>query len=564
LADKQEARILFSLFDHGPPRPRHLLIRKTMDHGNPTMTQNTSSTQIVFARLDPILRTLLTLVTQFRERIDGTIISDDETAASSLTNEEHLLGLVKAQIKLLQQLEEALEELSPNDISNHGGNTRTTGVAQSFIVLVKYVSLPLNAILHITSKALLTTIPISKSSSSIKSTIRQNGQLQIRASAMRQLQERTAHVIQIYVQKCSPPQQQKQQQQSPNEHETDVALLSASLPNVHVVQFLTSLATVLPSGQEQKIKKDDDDYFSSLDSGTDCCIAALQSITAICQICNSNNSNLEQAISQALDGMLVARLADACSSIVTNSQELKKSSQLCFEAVTTLDRLLEIIPIAGKWQQIFPGVFAGLYRILLQTRRYASSGPIVEVECASLKALKRLLQVTLQQSQNGRVVDDKREEDKTSSVIRQLQSMAITTTKSENFPNNSTDDRSKKEEEEESQFLEQVNARVVAPLTVLINMTVISLSPLIRIEAGSLCRVLLLETRGCWEESKVRDLALEICLILENDSDGKSIFSATFFQRSLCCQFHVHVCQASPNLNCVRRESRFFHKGNTS
>ena len=77
----------------------------------------TSATQVAYLRLDPILRTLLNLITQYREQTETN--NDDE---------QQIIGLLRAQTNILtNQLQQTIQQLDP----------------PSLIVLAQYLSLPL-------------------------------------------------------------------------------------------------------------------------------------------------------------------------------------------------------------------------------------------------------------------------------------------------------------------------------------------------------------------------------------------------------------------------------------
>jgi hypothetical protein len=69
-------------------------------------------------------------------------------------------------------------------------------------------------------------------------------------------------------------------------------------------------------------------------------------------------------------------------------------------------------------------------------------------------------------------------------------------------------------------FLDKVKQRAVAPLSVLLRQGVTSRSDSVRMHYASLCQALLTDSRECWRDTTILDLALESCLILETDSEG--------------------------------------------
>jgi hypothetical protein len=195
------------------------------------------------------------------------------------------------------------------------------------------------------------------------------------------------------------------------------------------------------------------------------------------------------------------RIVD-CTTTLSNSPKQDVSLQ----SLQTLQSLLEASSKPTLWQSIFPGVFASLYRRLMSIHRQTSAGLSVSIECQALSILTDLFRVALVPLASD---DGKKETKSAKALLHQLESIAR---KGQAAP---------EVVEEDSTFLSQVKKRVVAPLCLLLRQEAISSSEKVRMHVASLCQVLLIDTRECWKTTKMQELSVEICLILETDPEGK-------------------------------------------
>jgi hypothetical protein len=444
----------------------------------------TSATQVAYLRLDPILRTLLNLITQYREQTE-----------TNNDNEQHIVGLLRAQTKILDQLQQTIQELD----------------RPSLIVLAQYLSLPLLAILHATSISIGETETDTETETETETTtstttIKNNRKSLVRWSEIRTLQQATAQTIQCYVEICggtSAP---------PNNHNHNSTTLSVSLPHAHIVKFLIALETAVPSLGQQQQDQEKTQIISqmSLEDGSACRLAILQAIHVI-SLQLQTSSRLADNVAAALDGALVARLAEACSdSLLLYTHKSPEQLSLSLQALDTLSSLMTGISDHKLWQRIFPGIFTSLYRFLvLQARRRNNSLPEF-LECQGLKTLISLLCLTLippARKETVRVATP-------ASVLLQLQSLALVENKG------ATTDTATPSTPSPTSFLDHINLRLVTPLYTLLHQVLLSPYSKVRLEATNLCRMLLVETRPCWKDPKLPDLALECCLVLEQDSQG--------------------------------------------
>lgn len=519
---------------------------------------NQTRTGIYFQKVDPILQTLLGLVKKYQE---WTSESKSFTIGSVEADQEQVLRLLRAQVEILQQLQQSIEDNKDgtgntkrtindeNDDSNES-DLQSKSLPQHLAVLSEYISLPLNAILHLTSKE---TAGYGQSTTSLST--QQTRIWQIRESATCQLQEETARTISLFASKCTSPTETISDANdgiklfiSPNKIHSNKTIY---IPDSHIVRFLIALAAVLPLGVHKEIgevKTDQRNSSPSLDRGIDSQIEVLRAISTLISCAGLANRSLATCIVNSLDGALVARVSDACcgillevttlatatktSSSTTAHRVQPQSARLALQSLRTLETMFEALSQhISVWRSQFPGIFAALHRFFLRLRRLPISlGFANEMQCEGLRVLTKFLHLTLHDSdQVGERVAGKIAP---KSVIKQLQLLAASQTQESQILSNrsmvsksKSADISHERNNQNSEFFEQVNARLLAPLSVLLQtIMVTSSSPSLKLEAVSFSRVILLDTRGCWDKRNGNDLlnlVLEYCFVLQLDSDGR-------------------------------------------
>lgn len=401
-------------------------------------------TQLVFRRIDPLLQALLPSVTRHQQYVER---NDSDPAL--------FIQLIQSQVKILENLQEVILLLGPPS-------------APTMIVLADYISLPLNAILHIPAPH--STTPTKDKEILLRS--------QIQTSHIRTLHRATAKTIQSYVQTCCS--------KGKNEE-----ALPVRLKDSHLVKFLVALTNVLPSSS---LLLENDSI--SLDEGTETWLALLDAMKDILRVCSDDE------IYNQWDGKLIVRLADCASSMA-----LSDNYKLSLESLETLDCLLLKVRKSHLWQGIFPGVFASLYRRFITMNRQTPSGLSIAIETKCLRVIQELLVVTLEplKKQDSHKVER--------SALDMLQQLAIAS---------STGSTPKSQEKtEESTFLRELKSRVSNPLSFLLRQGVVSSSTTVRIQVASLCQVFLKDTAECWTSTTIPELALNTCLILQTDPQGK-------------------------------------------
>ena len=213
------------------------------------------------------------------------------------------------------------------------------------------------------------------------------------------------------------------------------------------------------------------------------------------------------------------------------------------------------------WRSVFPGVFTALYKRIvgISTKNSHHNNEqryITSIETKSLQSLTILLKSTLSSSSDKDNDDDGGTSSGGAIFITQLISMANNsnkkTTNNDDNRNNKTDNKLEIEQgdkiiDEYEIFISQVQKRVVGPLIVVLKQRAISQSISTREEIISLCHVILLDTPQCWKQrhgggekndgttaatssggsttetrasGTIEEVAFEICIALQRDSDG--------------------------------------------
>lgn len=247
------------------------------------MARSSENSQLAFHRLDPILRMLLASIEQYLECTG--IGSPPETL---LDEEERILGLLRAQVKMMEHLETAMRDV----VETYGPG--------ALVPLTVYILLPLRLLLQ-------------------SSEWNGNGS-NIRQSAVWRSVEAAAHALKSFV------------------------LLLGSLPAKQTVDCLVACTLALPTEAIQSKTK-------RLDRGDDCLCAILHCINTLL-----NSADYQQEIAAALDGVLVARTAYACITLI--SPQNSRGPEVKLQAIQTLSSLMNAVPLVKLWQSYFPACFA--------------------------------------------------------------------------------------------------------------------------------------------------------------------------------------------------------------
>ncbi|KAL3899158.1 MAG: hypothetical protein SGARI_006520, partial [Bacillariaceae sp.] len=183
-------------------------------------------TQIVFLRLDPILKALLQEITALK-----TVFDNNGNVADSAW-----FPLVDA---IVRQLENLATHLQSFGGSSSSPSPESSLFAASLVLLVDYVTLPLTAIFHLQlPQQLLQRIGKTYKNNDDSSERR----IQIQQSLLRKLLAAAATAIRVYVEACAGD--------SADATELPSQAPSRRLSGVYFIKYLLALVSCLPSSAQ--------------------------------------------------------------------------------------------------------------------------------------------------------------------------------------------------------------------------------------------------------------------------------------------------------------------------
>ncbi|EEC48447.1 predicted protein [Phaeodactylum tricornutum CCAP 1055/1] len=293
--------------------------------------------KLVLLRLSPILRKLLDLLKTLEEldRPRSLQITQDGFA-----HHEQFLFLLQNQIEVLKHLRRGLEllkeDFSPSQIST------------SLLIIFDFASLPLLLILR------------SDRHSWVLQT--NDDSARIRQSATWTRLRGAAFTLTVLIGLV----------RAPDVKDDSTSRLSVSKALV----CIEACAMAIPSGQEIVGLQSDSTQSTGLDRGEDCLQALFECMKVLVGGKGHEDTGLKHAISESLEGALMARVTDSCIACCGNSSrtigisEDREWSDFvrtgCLEVLRTW---IEVIDIPEPWQRLFPGLFSGIVRTLLSSLR---------------------------------------------------------------------------------------------------------------------------------------------------------------------------------------------------
>ncbi|CAJ1935051.1 unnamed protein product [Cylindrotheca closterium] len=395
--------------------------------------------KLVFRRIDPLLQTLLPLVSRFQ----GIVESGNQ-------DDSFLIQLVQSQIQILRNLADVINQL--------GGPA-----APALIVLADYISLPLNAILHVSvSFASSTTAP------------ELGPQHRILVSHVRKLQQGVSEAIQTYVQICC----------SNND--------THHLKDSHIINFLVAMASVLPAPITNLEGGD-------LDNGLEVFMSLSGAIKALIQECSG------ASLYDKWNGDLVIKIVDFGTSVLS----LVENDHLNLLTLDILDGLMAKVKTSELWQRIFPGIFASIYRRLTASGLKASAGLSTQIQAKSLKVIEELIKVSI-----SSFVEIDSNNDIQTKILKKSKLTA---------PGGIIGGLRRTGMKTENEFLSELRNRLSDPLTYLMRQCVLSPAESVRIQLASLCETVLMESGDCWESTSLLEHAFDSCLILQSDDTTETV-----------------------------------------
>lgn len=437
--------------------------------------------KLVLLRLSPILRKLLDLLKTLEEldRPRSLQITQDGFA-----HHEQFLFLLQNQIEVLKHLRRGLEllkeDFSPSQIST------------SLLIIFDFASLPLLSILR------------SDRHSWVLQT--NDDSARIRQSATWTRLRGAAFTLTVLIGLV----------RAPDVKDDSTSRLSVSKALV----CIEACAMAIPSGQEIVGLQSDSTQSTGLDRGEDCLQALFECMKVLVGGKGHEDTGLKHAISESLEGALMARVTDSCIACCGNSSrtigisEDREWSDFvrtgCLEVLRTW---IEVIDIPEPWQRLFPGLFSGIVRTLLSSLR---KGQTSDLTVRLFKLLGELLTRCLPG------MDHQQPFEATSAPDWQALVKLAQRTKDPSLVVSSKINH-------ECEFRVQCRKRIASPLAALIQMTCVVRSRFaVRKQAIWLCQVVLFNVSDLWNADRGYDeenqyglitTTVEVCLTLSQDSD---------------------------------------------
>lgn len=291
-------------------------------------------------------------------------------------------------------------------------------------------------------------------------------------------------------------------------------------PEEKFIRCLVACAFALPTSHYLTHNYRQD---SSLDRGEICLNHLFDSIRRLVGHPGLTRSGtFASSLAKALDGALLARLADCIVALVEPSESGKCANvDLQIQALLTLQVIMKSVPFATVWRHMFPGIFAGVYRCCLQAIRIAQRSP--KLASAALSVISDLLKICLQSTPMlESSATDTTSGSKEKAVIDRLKSLALNTESVSiaGVPGHA--------ESNEDEFVSRANKFLPTPLTILINMTAVAQTPQVREKVVGLLSVVLVESLFFWKsDANILTVAFESCLVLSQDNNEDISSSAS-------------------------------------
>eukprot|EP00536_Pseudo-nitzschia_multiseries_P016201 jgi/Psemu1/45303/gm1.45303_g len=425
----------------------------------PTSPTATSTTTLVFAKLDPILQGLLAELTALKGIIPS-VVSTDRHEATLVRRFRNIAGSLEALSRGVQSL-----IWEKGETSNSVGREPTEDIlllrrqrneqcTKSLCLLADYVTLPLTAIFHLSLREIFVAdVEETHKGDEWQRTLR------IRRSYVFQMHRLAASAIRTYVEATSLPSGGPRLDETSREDGVGCGRNPSNLlPSDTRIKYLVALIQSMPSFLELNETTSTTTTTttttttiittqgSSLDDGSDSWVAILETAQSLLATFRSDrdhpdtdargSSHRDTEIShgrllEAWYGTLSMRLVDCLTAFLANHPAKNNapffSPLVRRAALATLGLLLKItMEVCGHgpsdgakngasqpslspssfWRSVFPGVFAALYQQTMdgtlvygnQRRSEASSSSSslrIELQAMSLDSLIVLFRATL-------------------------------------------------------------------------------------------------------------------------------------------------------------------------
>ncbi len=573
-----------------------------------SQTMGSVSTAVVFERLDPILKNLLEGLTSLKGILP--LLSNPES------NDRLESTFVRLSKSIANELESLSKAMKPQETSHE----QRLQHAKALCLLAKYITLPLNAVFRLPLREIFDPSQNNRSSSNSESKLR-DPRLAIRRSYVYQLYRLAAMAMQRFVEETTIPN-------NANHAKNNL------LPNTLCVEHLVALIHSMPTYSEIVKTNHQTTAYSSLDDGSNVHCAVLETTISLLNCFEqpraaTRSGETTTILLEAWHGTLSMRLVDCLTAFMVCSPSRVFSPRVHQKALETLFTMLTVTNTRNNadalsksqsfWRSVFPGVFTALYQITTENitgkskKSSSSSETTVRIKTLSLQSLILLLRMTLSPSThsdetkekdpNQDFVSSTTDPDSNDDLLAKLNSLVLTANQRENNTNENTgetkdqEDRTqviqnetkgtKGRQREDHFFYEQVRKRVESPLLFLMRQLSLSSISAIRRDIVVLCKVVLFETKDCWNEDAIADttttnstmaspdnllqqIPLEICIGFQQDPDPAIRSSARDILDSYTSTRNAHlshlpsVWMVPRFIDLVQKLSTLVHRGKTN
>ena len=457
---------------------------------DPQAMDSSSTTAIVFARLDPILKRLLEGLTKLKNLLPfllSTRNNDNETTF----------------VRLSKSIAGDLESLSKGLVVAQQQQNQRLQHAKALCLLAKYITLPLNAVFR---------LPLREIYGTPDGTI--DPKLSIRRSYVYRMYRLAAIAMEKFIEETTIDNNNN----SSSSHNL--------LPTTTWIEHLVALIHVLPSYEETN----KNNTTNSLDDGTDVFVEILSTTRTLLKCFDSN------ALLQAWHGTLSMRLVDSLTAFLVHKVYSPRVHTAALETLATLFQVTNETSNSSSsfWRSVFPGVFTALYKIIAndtasnRSSKASSTTSTVQIFKLSLKSLISLLKITLSSSSDDETDGTIRNSSDTElnsndDLLAKLNSMVITAN-SNKSEDEEKDERIDEKEPSQQKFFHQIRKKIEGPLIFVLRHLSVSPNDEIRRDVVRLSHVILLETRwGNPSQSTFENhiqVPLEICIGFQQDPDA--------------------------------------------
>ena len=560
-----------------------------------SQTMGSVSTGMVFARLDPVLKNLLEGLTSLKGILP--LFSNPQPNDQL---ESTFVRLSKSIANELESLSKAMQqEKSQND-------QQRLQHSKALCMLAKYITLPLNAVFRLPLRMIFDP---PQNSHSNNAEPKHDPRLAIRRSYVYRLYRLAAMAMQRFIEETTITNDAN-------------GTKNNLVPITTCVEHLVALIHSMPTYSEIVQNNNQTTTNSSLDDGSNAYSAILGATTTLLSCfeprvdTSSSENTTILLLKEAWHGTLSMRLVDCLTAFLVCSPSQVFSPNVHEKALETLFMMLTVTNVEPSvdalgqsqsfWRSVFPGVFTALYQIMTndvtgKSKKSSSSERTVRIKTLSLQSLILLLRMTLSKPMH---LDETKEKDpkidnnpnSNDDLLAKLNSLVLTANnKSENMAESKDEENriedtqnekkgTKGQAEEEHFFYEQVRKRVESPLIFLLRQLSLSSINVIRRDIVVLCKVILFETKDCWNADAIADTAvistspenlmqqipLEICIGFQQDPDSAVRNSTRDVIDSYTDIRNAHLSQ-SPSvwmiprvIELVQKLATLVHRGNAN